>query len=191
VALVLGFTASATAVFFAVSLLGDALRALGAGWTVVLPVALAGFAVIDFTAPRIRCSLVRRQTPKELVGRFHPAVGGLLWGLDTGSMVSTFRAAAASWAALVLAFAGWAPPWCGLVYAAAFGAPLLILTASHVPQAGRDSDVAGRGLLLRAITADGTAVAVRLLGVTRAVRLVSAAILAFAAVRAAEELLTR
>ena len=123
VPLVTGFVLSATAVFAAVWALGDLVRGTSIPrW--VLPLALALCAAADFVFPRVRFPMLRRQTPKHLVGRFHPALGGFLWGLDTGSVVSTFRATAASWAALVLVAAGWSPAWSGLVYAAAFCFPL-------------------------------------------------------------------
>jgi hypothetical protein len=129
VPLVAGFVISATAVFGAVWALGDLLR--GASIPIwALPLALALCAASDFLFPRIRFPMLRRQTPKHLVGRFHPAVGGLLWGLDTGSVVSTFRASAASWAALILVAAGWGPAWSGFVYAAAFCLPLSTVVLS-------------------------------------------------------------
>jgi hypothetical protein len=48
--------------------------------------------------------------------------------LDTGSVVSTYRVSAASWAALALVLAHQGPAWVGFVYAAAFVLPLIVLT---------------------------------------------------------------
>ena len=85
VPLVVGFAVSATAVFAAVWALGDLLRGASISrWA--LPLALSLCAASDFSFPRVRFPMLRRQTPKHLVGRFHPSVGGLLWGLDTGSV---------------------------------------------------------------------------------------------------------
>lgn len=136
VPLVAGFVLSASAVFAAVWAVGDLLRGSSIpGWA--LPFALALCAAADVAFPRVRFPMLRRQTPKQLVGRFHPVLGGFLWGLDTGSVVSTFRASAASWAALVLVAAGWSPVWSGLVYAAAFCLPLATVVLSPDPGPAR------------------------------------------------------
>lgn len=95
----------------------------------VIAAALALCALADVAFPRVRCSLFRRQTSEYWVVDLPRPIGGFLWGLDTGTIVSTFRASAASWAALLLVAAGWAPAWSGLVYAAAFCIPLSAFVA--------------------------------------------------------------
>jgi cytochrome c biogenesis protein CcdA len=132
--LVAGFTVSATLVFAGAWLLGrkylgDVSNRAALGAAVLLLLA----AIADLVYPRIRCSLLRRQTPKRLVGRYSPPVGSFLWGLDTGTVLSTYRASAASFAALALMLAGWGPVWTGVAYAAGFCLPIAILMATTAP----------------------------------------------------------
>jgi hypothetical protein len=91
---------------------------------------LALLAVLDLLAIRRNayCPLtLRRQTPKALQRRHRMLATVALWGFDLGTAVSTFRVAAATWGALMLAAWGWILPWTGLFYAAGFTAPLLSL----------------------------------------------------------------
>lgn len=134
--LVVGFTCSAVAVFALAHLAGSAFRSfLPFSIEFLLLVALLVFAAIDLNFPRVRPTLVRRQTPRSLSGRFSLPMTGFLWGVDTGSVFSTIRASAASWAALTLALAGWGP-WCtGIAYAGGFCLPLAVLIATY-PVAG-------------------------------------------------------
>ncbi len=71
---------------------------------------------------------MRRQTPKNLIYRYGNQVGALLWGLDTGLAVTTFRVSAATWAVLALTLLNLAPWWLGAVYAAGFCLPLALAT---------------------------------------------------------------
>src|SRR5262249_50797602 len=66
-------------------------------------------------------------TPRHLIATVPRPIGGLLWGLDTGSVFSTFRASAASWATALLIMDGWAPWWIGGGYGVAFSVPLGLL----------------------------------------------------------------
>lgn len=66
----------------------------------------------------------RRQTPKGLEDRHGPVTAALLWGLDAGLVVTTFRVTSLSWAALAVAALGLVPWWSGLVYALGFVVPL-------------------------------------------------------------------
>jgi hypothetical protein len=130
--LLLGFTVSAIAVFATVSLAGSALRSTHSLGTnlIVVPVLSLCFAS-DIVFPRMRRTLFRRQAPLSFAGRFPAPITGLLWGLDTGTVISTFRTSAASWAALMLAFAGWTPLWGGVAYAGGFCLPLGFLILTH------------------------------------------------------------
>jgi hypothetical protein len=134
--LVVGFTCSAMLIFALAHLAGSAFRSsLPFSVDLLFLLPLVVFAAIDLSYPRVRPTLVRRQTPRSLAGRFSLPMTGFLWGLDTGSMLSTFRASAASWSALVLCFAGWGPWWTGIVYSAGFCLPLAALIATY-PVAG-------------------------------------------------------
>ena len=124
VPLVLGFALSAALVWGLVASAGHALGvgSSTAGTAAVVAVLLV-LAALEVAPFHVRRSVCARQTPKALVGRLHPSLGGLLWGLDTGTVVSTYRASMASWAALVVC-AGWGGPWTGLLYAVGFCGPL-------------------------------------------------------------------
>lgn len=135
--LLAGFTLSAVVVFAAASAAGAMLRSYFSVPTYLLvSLVLSLCAVTDLAFPRIRPTLFNRQTPRSLAARFPAPITGLLWGMDTGIVVSTFRASAASWASLILTFAGWGPWWAGAAYAAAFCAPLGVLVATY-PVDGR------------------------------------------------------
>lgn len=130
--LLLGFTVSATLVFAGLHLVGVGVNAVGvpvAAWFVVGPV-LCLAAVCDLVFPRIRVTLFRRQTPRRLAGVLPLPLTGLVWGLDTGSVFSTFRSSAATWAAAAVAVAGWGPWWSGVSYAAGFCVPIALLVLS-------------------------------------------------------------
>jgi hypothetical protein len=64
------------------------------------------------------CSLgLRRQTPRVL--GFQP-IGPLVWGLDTGLPLTTFRATPLPFIGLACVVLGFGHPWIGLAYAAGF-----------------------------------------------------------------------
>jgi hypothetical protein len=129
--LAVGFSVSAVVVYGIVWELGRVFRS-GSTWdSMSISAVLALLAACDVFFPRVRVPMVRRQTPKRWMKRFSPRVTGLLWGLDTGSVVSTFRASALSWASLTLVLAGWGPPWMGVAYAASFCAPLWLVVVTH------------------------------------------------------------
>jgi hypothetical protein len=134
--LVAGFTLSATAVFGLAKISGIFTRSLvdvpGTLPIVFLLVVCAGS---DLAFPRIRPTLFNRQTARDLSGRFSYPTTGFLWGIDAGTVISTFRSSAASWAALLLTFAGWGPWWTGLAYAVGFCVPLGLLIITYPPAA--------------------------------------------------------
>jgi hypothetical protein len=139
-----GFALASVAVFALVSVCGTLLRsAVSIPLGTLLVLLLIASAVCDLVFPRLRPTLLNRQTPRDLTDRFSHRMTGFLWGLDAGTVVSTFRASAASWAALALTFAGWGPWWTGLAYASAFCVPLSLLIVSHPPAAG-DRERGGR-----------------------------------------------
>src|SRR5437764_14589664 len=110
--LLLGFGVAAVGVYALASAVGSSVRAhLDLPWTLLMLLVLAGCATADLAFPHLRCSLVRRQTPQSLLSVVPAPIGGFLWGLDIGSVVSTYRASAATWAGLLLGLAGWGPWW--------------------------------------------------------------------------------
>jgi len=83
--------------------------------------------VLDIVALRRRtlCPVgFRRQTPKNVVLSYGDTKGALIWGLDTGLAITTFRVSAVTWALLALGLLGVAPWWQGLGYAAGFCLPI-------------------------------------------------------------------
>lgn len=74
---------------------------------------------------------IKRQTAEGLPHRNRGPgwVVPLLWGLDTGLILTTFRVSFASYVMLVLAFLGLLPIWGGAVYGAAFAVPLAVAIA--------------------------------------------------------------
>lgn len=94
-------------------------------WTAVLLCAV--LITLDVASLRARslCKITaRRQTPKNLIYHYGPRRGALIWGVDTGLIVTTFRVSAATWAMAVLVFLNLAPWWVGLSYGAGFCIPL-------------------------------------------------------------------
>lgn len=126
-----GFTTSAMLVTAIVYALGAALRSglhlsLGVRITVAC-VFLVGFALLDSGKLPLGTPMWRRQTPRRLFYMFGATRGALLWGIDTGLMVTTFRVTSLTWVTLTLAFLGLLPWWAGVAYAAGFVIPAAIL----------------------------------------------------------------
>ena len=129
-ALVAGFTVSAAVVGILIAGVGGlVLGSVGATAVTLLLVALlCAVLAADLGLWGLRLPMLRRQTPKDLVA-LPGWARGLVWGLDTGTIVSTFRTSGASWAALFAVGVGGGPELAGLAYAAAFCVPLLIWVA--------------------------------------------------------------
>jgi hypothetical protein len=112
-------------------------------------VGLAGLALLPLAAVDLRamakatyCPIGwRRQTPRVLMRRYPMMVAASVWGLDTGLVVTTFRVAAVSWGALLLAALDLAPRWAGLGYGLGFTLPFLLLLAR--PGLGRAARAVG------------------------------------------------
>lgn len=133
--LAIGFVASATAVQALVWLIGPYIWTDKPASWIVLP-AVSLLAVLDLTHDRLHLTpMLKRQTPQRWMWILPPRVFGLLWGIDTGSMVSTFRASASSWAVFILAFLHDAPWWIGLVYGVAFALPLWCVVVLQIEPA--------------------------------------------------------
>ena len=139
-----GFLLSATTVFLAVNLLGGVSGAGHLGAT-AHPVIGAAMCVVFFgvdiwvLAHGRQFSLgLPRQTPKMITYRRGAKLGAFVWGLDTGTAVSTFRVSATTWAALGLTVLGIAPPLTGMAYGIGFAVPLAV--AVLVPRWRPDDD---------------------------------------------------
>jgi hypothetical protein len=181
VPLAAGFAVSATALFSIFWLVGR--TAVGYSLAILLPFVLAIFAVSDLGYPRFVLPSIRRQTPRYLLAEHHPSLVGLVWGLDAGSVVTTFRASAASWAGIALLSAGWGTWWSGLMYAAGFCLPLvLIVLAGYAERPATHSRWSIRSW--RIVLPEGVQVTTRLLAATRLIHYVSGAAIAVAAITA-------
>jgi hypothetical protein len=141
----LAFTASAASIFAVCWLTG---QSLAPGYHLlpdgVLSVAilcpLIVLEVAEAAAGAPTCAVtVSRQTPRSVLWSAEARRTARAWGLDTGSVVSTYRVSAASWAALALVLTGEGPAWLGAIYALAFAVPLVVLTtsAAYVPSLRR------------------------------------------------------
>jgi hypothetical protein len=129
------FVAGAVAIFAAAAAIGSAFGTarlplqwrIGLAGALLLPLAAVDLLAI---AKSTYCPIGwRRQTPRILMRRHPMPVVASVWGFDTGLVVTTFRVAAASWGALILATLGLSPRWSGLGYALAFTLPFLMLVS--------------------------------------------------------------
>jgi len=140
---VTAFLMGAIAMFSIVSEAGVALGSTRVPFRV--RVSIAALALVLLAAVDLRaiakstfCPIGwRRQTPRTLMRRHRLTVVAAAWGFDTGLVVTTFRVAAVSWGALLLAALDLSPRWVGLGYGLGFTAPLLILLLR--PRLGRAS----------------------------------------------------
>jgi hypothetical protein len=131
VPLALGFLASAAFVTAAATGAGQALAGAEAAG-IVAGVCLVILAALELTS--VRRGPLRRQTSPGLPRVFGPRVGALLWGLDTGSMVSTVRTTFGAHAVLIACIVGVAGAWAGVAYAVGFCVPLGV--SLYAPLAG-------------------------------------------------------
>ncbi len=131
-ALCAGFLVSATLTFAVASFVGLALGVHLLPAKVRLFAALlccVALVVLDVWALRRRsmCPVTfRRQTPKNLVFRYGDTRGALIWGLDTGLAVTTFRVSAVTWALIGLGLLNVAPWWQGFAYGVGFCLPIAV-----------------------------------------------------------------
>ena len=111
---------------------------------------LFALAVVDVLAIRRRsyCALgISRQTPKNHMYRFNPILAAATWGFDAGLVLTTFRVAAITWGALVLALLGLATWSTGVAYGIAFAAPLIVLLLCEMTNARLSALIAWRPLV--------------------------------------------
>lgn len=126
-----GFLLSSLSTFAVAHLLGSALRveAVAADLRVavagVLCLVLCGVDLAVLGGRRTWPIGPSRQTPKAYLlrtGRW----AALLWGLDTGLAVTTFRVVTLTWAALGFSVLHLVPWWAGLAYGVGFAGPLAV-----------------------------------------------------------------
>jgi hypothetical protein len=94
-------------------------------------ITLAAIAGIAFDVTAVRRGNFslgpHRQTPKVLAHDPHRWwIPPLLWGIDTGLVVTTYRVSFCSWVLLVMTLTGFAPGWSGLAYGLGFTLPLWV-----------------------------------------------------------------
>ena len=147
VLLVSGFLVSSLTVFALAYLLGGALRVeavdadVRAAVAGVLCLLLLGSDVRVLRGRRPWAPGPSRQTPKAYSVRGIRSAA-LLWGLDTGLAVTTFRVVTLTWAALAFAALHLGPWWTGLAYGPGFALPLAatILGPRPRPSGGGDGE---------------------------------------------------
>jgi len=155
------FVAGAVAIFAAAALAGFVLRIAGVSMTWRMGIAAATFialAAIDVRAIRRKayCPIGwRRQTPQRIGERFGPMMSAAVWGFDTGIIVTTFRVAAITWAALSMTALGLSPWWIGVAYGLGFVLPMLFLLVTQTP----DSESLHRALRTRPLLQSCSALA--------------------------------
>jgi hypothetical protein len=140
--LAVAYVAAATLVVFVLSQLAPYLvQVVPQQWLLraTIVACLVGL-VVDTRAIRRRGLSVglSRQTPKTLLrlGE-HAWITPLVWGFDTGLVWTTYRVSFCSWLLLLMASAGFAPPWAGAVCGLSFAGPLLaavLLRKYHLPR---------------------------------------------------------
>jgi hypothetical protein len=125
------FVVAALAAFAFAHYIGSLLNVsqFPAAWRLSLAgIVLVALAAADVHAVRRKtyCPISwRRQTPRQLMRQYPARLVALLWGLDTGLAVTTFRVSAATWGALFLTFLGFGTWWVGIVYGISFIVPLM------------------------------------------------------------------
>lgn len=132
VAFAVPFLISAFAVFALAFLVGDLLRLSDLSVELRRVIAAGGLlflALLDLVA--ITCSRYcliswNRQTPRTVMQQRSIVVTNAIWGFDTGLAFTTFRVAAITWGAFILALLGLAGWQLGLGYGVGFVLPLVI-----------------------------------------------------------------
>lgn len=159
------FFTSATVVYAVARSLGAAVRTAEGTDARAFIAASARSAAVLLDAYSVRhktwCPIsLHRQTPKEILLAHGPQRAVIARALDTGTVFSTYRVSAISWALLLLALAGIAPWWIGVAYAGGFTLPLaagcmVSAALTHPSEASRTSET----LVLRSQIARGACIA--------------------------------
>lgn len=87
---------------------------------------------------------VRRQTAQSMMfGRHREATVGLVWGMDAGFGLATYRATSGLWAVSCLAMLDLAPSWAVIGYGVGFAAALTLVI--WTPTSGIDCETRAAG----------------------------------------------
>lgn len=137
-----GFLLSSSTVFGLLNVLGRQLPVRQQN-TYVLLVSFASLVALALDVYNYRLGKrwsfgVRRQTPRALWYRRDRRKVALMWGLDTGIVVSTFRVTALSWVALLATFLLRPGASSVFIYGVAFVLPQLVQISNGKPTGGRE-----------------------------------------------------
>lgn len=147
IAFAAAFIAGGAFIFWMIAAAGKLLAVPELPWRTRAAIAVAGLlflALMDLVAigRSTYCPISwRRQTPRSLMRRrYDMRLVALIWGFDTGLLITTFRVAAVSWGALFLSALGLSRGWTGISYGLGFAIPFLFLILR--PRLGRASQSA-------------------------------------------------
>ena len=151
------FIAGSALIFWLLTAAGMLLELPELPWRTRAAIAAGGLlflALVDLVAigRSTYCPLSwRRQTPRTLMRRrYDLRVVALVWGFDTGLVVTTFRVAAVSWGALFLSVLGLSHGWTGISYGLGFAIPFLFLILRpRLGRASRSAEEPGLEAMLR------------------------------------------
>ncbi len=135
------FVGSAGMLVFALAQIGTLFRGIlprELAWAIMVVASALGIGADLRALHRHGFSFgLSRQTPKVLLHMGQAFwVTPLFWGLDTGSIWSTYRVSFCSWLLLLLAILGLAPEWAGILYGLAFVVPLSMVMYARAPFGG-------------------------------------------------------
>jgi len=129
--LVIGHVATAGAVVAILQLIGTLTFAhipfTARVWAVAIAAVLGvGIDIRAFVRKQFTVCFAR-QTPKAMAQEKSPYwwLTPLYWGIDTGTLMTTYRVTFAAWVVLLASLLVVAPAWTGLVFGACFGVPLI------------------------------------------------------------------
>lgn len=127
-ALAVGFSISATAIYGLLWLTGSAAQvthmSIEARVAVVGIIALSA-AAMDSGAGGLETLSWRRQAPRAAWTAFGPTRAVLLWGFDTGLAFTTYRVTSLTWVGFAAALLHLTPWWAGLAYSTGYVLPTI------------------------------------------------------------------
>jgi hypothetical protein len=127
------FFAAAVAVYMLAFFLGVVVHVSDVSLELRRAIAANGLillAAVDLIAVKMRicCPLgLSRQTPRTAMFKYPPWLAAGIWGFDTGLVLTTFRVAASTWGAFLVAFLGLSGSLIGIAYGVGFTLPLMVM----------------------------------------------------------------